>query len=204
MDISIDALFDMENRQLQMEHGKTPSPDHWRWSPCDIHDFDRMLHIAWEHFLDLHPSQYYDIHPISFCELGSGIGTKLYLAKNKYGMNEIGFEFYQEYIDRADKLGVLSYQRDLSDWTKINLPIFAAYDIIYNARPFKDDEFEGRWERLIMDSMRPGAVLIQAFKHTVPYNWPCLYRARFRGVWVKPPSQPEMQDLEVQQKITIR
>lgn len=175
--------------QLQREHGREPDPDSWRWSPFDIRKFDIMLHIAYDYYMqngDMAPRG-----PISFGEAGSGIGTKLYLAKHKYRMAEYGYDINAGYIEAARELGVKCEIRDLANI--LDQPVWSAFDIVYVARPFKDDLKEREWEQAVQDLMRPGAVYMATFASAKPYDWPCLYRATFRGVWVKPdiPSVPE-------------
>ena len=98
-------------------------------------------------------------------------------------MVEYGFEKFDYYIEAARKLGVKCEQRDLSDLD--NQPDWSIPDIVFTARPFKNEEFEHTWEQLVQDRMRLGAVLVSTFTARKPYNWTTLYRATFRGVWVK-------------------
>lgn len=183
--LTLQELFDMEMAQLKKEHGRDPDSDSWRWSPSDIRVWDQMLKIASDHL----SAQVYP-KTISIWEAGSGIGTKLYRAKHEYGMIEYGFEKFDYYIEAAHKLGVVCEQRDLSDLN--NQPSWEVPDIVFTARPFKNDVFEYEWEKLVQNRMRPGAVLISTFTSRKPYGWTVLYKAPFRGVWVKPmPDEPE-------------
>src|SRR6516225_3119257 len=185
MKISLDRLFQMELDQLAKEQEKTPDPDSWRWSPFDIRKFDVMLHVAYDYFrTGLGP----DPFPLSIAEAGSGIGTKLYLAKNKYLMTEYGYEINDDYLAQAWKLGVTCEKRDLSDFS--NQPIWSAFDIVYVARPFKNEIKEGQWDKLVQKQMRPGAVYMATFTEIKPYSWKRLYHGPFRGVWVKPDGTP--------------
>jgi hypothetical protein len=194
--LTLDELFKMEMDQLIKEHGRVPDPDSWRWSPFDIRKFDTMLCIAYNHFrnVDLHSHG-----PISFGEAGSGIGTKLYLAKNKYNMMEYGYEINTDYIAKAKRLNVMCEWRDLS--VIDDQPIWSAFDIVYTARPFKDDIKERVWEEYVQKHMRPGAVLISTFTARKPYGWTVLYRATFRGVWLKP-DMPSPEPESVQSAVT--
>jgi hypothetical protein len=179
--LTLDELHKMEMRQLSHERGRDPDPASWRWSPSDIRIWDGMLKIAYQYYrrTDSHSKG-----PISIWEAGSGIGTKLYRAKHEYNMMEYGFEKFDYYIEAARKLGVACEQRDLSDLE--DQPAWEVPDIVFTARPFKDDLLENKWENLVQDQMRPGAVLISTFTARKPYGWTVLYRATFRGVWVKP------------------
>lgn len=180
-ELSLHELFQMEMEQLQQEHGREPDPDSWRWSPFDIRKWDEMLTVAIDHYSDPHGHH----GPLCIWEAGSGIGTKLRRAKNR-GLIEYGFEINDDYLDKARRLSVACEKRDLSD--PFNQPSWEVPDIVYTARPFKDDLKEVTWERVVQDHMRPGAVLISTFAAVKPYHWICLYKAPYRGVWVKPDS----------------
>lgn len=184
MSYTIPQLFDMEMAQLAKEQGKEPDPKLWRWSPLDINEFDIMLHIAIGLAMQESKHDGRAFRKLSFTEAGSGIGTKLWLAKNKYDLTEYGYEISSEYLELSRAMEVQAEQHDLSDLD--NQPAWAAYDIVYIARPFKNDLFEAKWERLVQEDMRPGAVLISAFAAVKPYTWPCYYKRPFRGVWIKP------------------
>src|SRR5215469_7962046 len=122
---SLPQLWDLEMEQLRKEQGKDPDPELWRWSPLDIVEYDRMLNVAYHIILG------YDVFhrpfaPITIAEAGSGIGTKLFLARDKYGMNVTGYEINKEYIDRCRELfGIETEQRDL----RADPPDWSAFDI---------------------------------------------------------------------------
>jgi hypothetical protein len=196
MTFTLKRLFDMEMSQLAKEHGREPDPDRWRWSPSDIRDWAEMLDVAVKYYkrTDSH-----SIGPISFWEAGSGIGTKLVWAKQQ-GLIEYGFELFEDYVAAAKELGVQCEIRDLSNLD--NQPSWEVPDIVFTARPFKDDVFEVKWENLVQDMMRPGAVLMSTFTARKPRSWPCLYRVGFRGVWVKPVAAPPRDD-DVQSAVTV-
>jgi len=189
---TLNELFKEEMRQLSRERGRDPDPAYWRWSPSDIRIWAQMLEVAIDYFkrTDSHSKG-----PISIWEAGSGIGTKLAWAKHR-GLTEYGFELFDYYIAAAKELGVACEQRDLSDLD--NQPSWEVPDIVFTARPFKDDLLENRWEKLVQDQMRPGAVLISTFTSKKPYGWTVLYRATFRGVWVKPVApSPEPESVQI-------
>jgi hypothetical protein len=175
--LTIEELARLEIEQVKRERETTePDPDMWRWSPLEIWEFARMLEVARQLAAD-------GLRRLRFAEAGSGIGTKLYLAQNKFDMSATGFEINEEYITQARKLDVCTNKWDL----RKAHPPWRLYDIVYMARPFKDDDYEVQWEREVHDRMRDKAVLISAYAAVKPYSWPCYYRAPFRGVWMKTP-----------------
>jgi hypothetical protein len=177
--IPLEELFKMEMRQLSRERGRDPDPAYWRWSPSDIRIWAQMLEVAIDYLSDLHGHH----DPLSIWEAGSGIGTKLLWAKQR-GLYEYGFELFDYYVAAAKELGVACEQRDLSDLE--DQPAWEVPNIVFTARPFKNDILEYEWERIVQERMHPGAVLISTFTSRKPYGWVVLYRATFRGVWAKP------------------
>jgi SAM-dependent methyltransferase len=198
MEISLPELFQMEMDQLEQERLKDPDEVIWRFSPLDINEFDIMLHIAAGLAERDGIAARQPFRVISFVEAGCGIGTKLYLAKHKYNMMEYGYEINPEYIAKCHELDVKAELRDLS---ADPVPTWAAYDIVYTCRPFKDDVFNKKWEKSVQDAMRPGAVLIGAFIAHKPYDWPCYLRRPFRGVWFKPDPGDLMRRAEAKAKV---
>ena len=174
--LTIEALWHMELAALVQESGSAPDPDLWRWSPLELLEFDRMLHVARAWAMSPDNSR------LRYGEAGSGIGTKLYLARKYYLMEEMGYEISDEYLEQSRALGVRAEKCDL----RTEVPPWGKFDIVYLSRPFKNDEVEAAWEHSVMLAMRPGAVLISAYAAVKPYSWACRYRRPFRGVWVKP------------------
>ena len=188
--ISRQQLWDMELEQLYQERETTePDPEMWRWSPLELSEFDRMLSAASQLLVGF--------HVIKFCEAGCGIGTKLYLAKMYHGMQEVGYEISHDYLTKALALEVDARYMDL----RTDSPDWSEFDIVYTARPFKEDSYEVDWERRVQDGMRPGAVLMMAYTASKPYSWPCYYRATFRGIWQKPmPRNPGAYDAMIRRQ----
>lgn len=184
---TMDEIIAMEAAQIKAEYEREPDADIWRWSPLPMHEFDEMLNIAHQVVIgERGDTDKFQV--ISFGEAGSGIGTKLWWAKNKYNMMEYGYEINDDYLHKAFLLDVKCERRDLAELD--DQPVWAAYDIVYIARPFKDDIFESQWERTVMSLMRPGAVLISAYAAVKPYQWTRYFQAPFRGVWRKPSDTP--------------
>ena len=180
MILSLEELHRLEMMQLKKERELSdPDPDMWRWSPLEIVEFARMLNVARQLVLD-------GLRRLTFMEAGSGIGTKLYLAQYHFGMKAIGYEINEGYIEQAGDLNVETVKCDL----RTEKPAWDDADIVYIARPFKDDAYETAWENEVMDRMRRGTALISAYAAVKPYKWQCHYRAPFRGVWIKPLASP--------------
>lgn len=173
--ISRQQLWDMELEQLYKERETTdPDPEMWRWSPLELAEFDRMLTIARQVIGGL--------KKLRLCEAGSGIGTKLYLAEHYHDLEATGYEISKDYLAKAAKLEVDAREMDF----RSEHPPWDEFDIVYIARPFKDDVVETAFEVSAQNAMKTGAVLMMAYTSAKPYAWPCFYRAPFRGIWKKP------------------
>lgn len=174
----------MELDQLGRERELSdPDPDLWRWSPLELSEFARMLEVARSLAAQITRRRGEALRILTMAEAGSGIGTKLYLAQNYFDIAAVGYEISEEYIAIASGLGVNTVHADLrdlpaSEWAP-------GKNIVYIARPFKDDAVESEWERSVHAAMDDEAVLISAYAAVKPYAWPCYYRAPFRGVWIK-------------------
>jgi hypothetical protein len=179
--LSVDDLWKLELEQTKRERETTdPDPDMWRWSPLEIWKFAPMLEVAKADAVSSGLREFY------FGEAGSGIGTKLYLAKHHFGMHETGYEISDEYLAQSRALGVRAEKCDL----RTDVPPWEKFNFVYIARPFKDDGYEVEWERDLMRRMKDGAYLISAYAAVKPYTWRLLLRETYRGVWQKVRESP--------------
>jgi hypothetical protein len=178
--LTVEELAGLEYKQVTQERETTdPDPDMWRWSPLDMSLFIPMLNVACSLAAD-------GLRVLRIAEAGSGIGTKLYYAERYCNLDATGYEINEEYLERCRELGVNAVRWDL----RAEHPPWEEFDIVYMARPFKNDEYEVQWEKEVMQRMRKGAYLVSAYAAVKPYSWECYYRHAFRGVWRKPLSLP--------------
>jgi hypothetical protein len=145
------------------------SAANYGWSPLPLTIFERLMDTA----ASVVPPGTF------FLEAGSGIGTKLFIAREKYGLWEYGIEANAYMLRFAkDELGVRCYLGDVEH---------IAYEmagIVYLSRPFKDDAEEIEYEKMVHRQMRQGAILVAAWAAVKP-QWPILYREGQHGVWRK-------------------
>jgi hypothetical protein len=178
--LTVEELTALEFKQLAQERETTePDPDMWRWSPLEMRLFIPMISVATAAAAD-------GFRVLRAAEAGSGIGTKLYYMKNYCNLDVTGYEINDEYIARSRELGVKTEKCDL----RADNPPWGKFDIVYVARHLKDDDAQVAWEKKVRRDMRRGAVWVAAYVASKPYDWECLYRASFRGVWRKPLSVP--------------
>jgi SAM-dependent methyltransferase len=175
--MNLEELEALEAEWLRRNYETEPDPNLWKWAPTPLPRFMEMMSYA-TMAKDIVESEW----PPRFFEAGCGIGTKLYIARHEWGMDELGWEIFPEYVEQARKLDVNAEQHDL----RTEEPDWASFDIVFISRPFKDDAEEHVWEQKVQDAMRPGAVLIASYAAVKPYSWRWLYKGSWRIVAVKP------------------
>jgi hypothetical protein len=181
-DGAIEWLEGIEAEWVKKNYETEPDPDLWKWAPTPLPRFMEMMAYATmtREILELD-------HQPRFFEAGCGVGTKLYIAKYQFGLDELGWEIFPEYVKAAMSLGVNVEQHDL----RAEEPDWRSYDIIFVSRPFKDEDEETALETRIQHNMHPGAVLIASYAAVKPYSWRWLYKGSWRIVAVKPlPGEP--------------
>ena len=165
------SKFNMEDLQaMEAEFmGQGDAEDHYGWSPLPLPKFTDLMNIS---------QQYLPSNPF-FLEAGCGIGTKLYLARENYGCWEYGFDINADFVKFAREiLGVRAYVGSVQD-----MPYDKA-DVVYIARPYKDDAKEVEYEKMVHSRVRNGAILIAAYAAVKP-EWHCLFRLGQHGAWKK-------------------
>jgi hypothetical protein len=120
-----------------------------------------------------------------FLEVGCGIGTRMMLAREIFGLDVAGIERVPEYVHQAHDLSLRVWEADARDWDH-----YGEYEIIWFNRPFRDRVLQADLERQIWDEARPGTVIMCAnLERKPPSSWLIVdddWEAR-RGVWQKPP-----------------
>lgn len=166
MKYSLEQLQEIEARFL----GEGDAEDHYGWSPLPLPKFMELFSIC---------QQYLPPRPV-FMEAGCGIGTKLYIAREMFDAWEFGFDINSGFIQYAQNtFGVRAYVGSVHDMA------YDMADLVYIARPFKDDAKEAEYERAVHSRMRNGAVLIAAYSAVKP-PWHDLFRLGQHGAWKKP------------------
>lgn len=90
---------------------------------------------------------------LKFCDVGSGIGTKLFLADHM-GFEPQGIELNEQYVNISRRL--------FSEYSVQHLNAldadFSPYDVVYSYRIAKDDNMQEQVNKHIVDSMKDGAI----------------------------------------------
>jgi SAM-dependent methyltransferase len=160
--------------------GQGDTEEWYGWSPFGLKKFNELLQLAADRS---EPNAF-------FLEAGCGIGTKLYRAR-QLGLWEYGMDINSSFIDHArDVLGVRAYVGSVQD-----MPYDKA-DITYLSRPYKDDDKEIEYEKMVHEQIRNGTILIAAWAAVKP-PWTILFRTGHHGVWRKPEDGKPVERLPV-------
>lgn len=122
-----------------------------------------------------------------FLEVGSGIGTKMHVAKNLFGLYTGGIEYDETLvtISRQKHRGPVTQ----GDALTIFDGAYAHADIIWMYRCFRDVELQDQLEQRIYKEMHSGAIFAGAALQQPPSNWQIVvddYDMGNRGAWKKP------------------
>ncbi len=100
------------------------------------------------------------IRPLSFVEIGCGIGRNLNVLRHQELLpisKAVGFDIVPEYIEVARKIFGLGEDVFVEDAMAFD---YSGFDLVFFYRPFSDDTLERKFEEYVMDSVKPGAVII--------------------------------------------
>ena len=122
----------------------------------------------------------------TFLDVGCGIGTKVALASEVFGLDADGVEVDADMAAEARKWKT----GDILVQDALEVPgLYQDYDIIWLYRPFRDIPSERALEEMIHKNMKSGAILAGgAWELHPPGNWPIViddWEIR-RGAWIKP------------------
>jgi len=120
-----------------------------------------------------------------FLDVGCGIGTKMLLAREIFGLDVAGIEASPVYAEQAKTLGLDVLVIDAADFGG-----YDGYDLIWFYRPVRDPDLQAALEKAVWDQVAPGAVVIGANLEAPPADWHIILDdwERKRGIWMKPPA----------------
>lgn len=114
------------------------------WMPFSIPDFIALLAEAL-------PETTGD----RFLDIGCGIGTKMMLTEEIFGLEVQGIERVPEYAKEARSRGLAITEADARGWDG-----YGDFDIIFFNRPFFNQEMQAELEHQVWTDMKPGAVVV--------------------------------------------
>jgi hypothetical protein len=120
-----------------------------------------------------------------FFEIGAGPGTKMLLARELFGFDVHGIEYYDEYAVTGRALGLDVVTADAGAWTA-----YDGHELIWFNRCYRDQHAEGLLEKRVWDRASPGTVVMCAnLEDRPPMSWyPVLdeWDDSRAGIWQKP------------------
>lgn len=122
-----------------------------------------------------------------FLEVGSGIGTKMMVARYLFGLTTHGIEY-------SETLATVAKQKHrgsvtVADALSLAEGSYSRADIIWMYRCFRDPVLQDQLEQRIYGEMKPGAIFAGAALERAPDNWPIVvddFDCGNRGAWKKP------------------
>jgi len=104
-------------------------------------------------------------------EVGCGIGTRMMIARDLFGLDVHGIDRVPEYVSQAWKLGLSAEVTDALAYDGYGKP-----DILWFNRPFRDPSAQRQLEVKVWNEMASGAVVICANLEAPPPGdwWPVL------------------------------
>ncbi len=142
--------------------------------------------FGWPEFLAMIAEALPELGGHRFLDVGAGVGTRMLLAREIFGLDVHGVDRVREYCQMAeDQLGLTVECEDALDYKG-----FGGFDLLWINRPIRDQELERRLEDKIWADMAPGAVIAFANIEAPPPDW---YAGLIlddwelrRGIWQKP------------------
>ena len=118
-----------------------------------------------------------------FLEVGCGIGTRMLVARELFGLDVTGVERVPDYAPVTEKLGLRAQVADARDYDG-----YGQADVVWFNRPFRDRLLERELEAQVWAEVRPDAVVICAnLESRPPASWWTIlddWEER-RGIWSK-------------------
>jgi SAM-dependent methyltransferase len=117
----------------------------------------------------------------SFLEVGSGVGTRMLIAQEVFGLDVHGIDRVPEYVNEAWKLGLSAEVADALDYGG-----YGKFDLLWFNRPLRDRALQRELEAKVWQDVRPGGVVICANLEAPPpeHWWPVLDDGEVRR-WIK-------------------
>ncbi len=141
------------------------------WQRGDVgHDDARytpwMPNPSWPDYVALLAEAMPDVEGPRFLEVGCGIGTRMLIAREMFGLDVSGIERVPEYVAQAKELGLSVECIDALGWEG-----YGTFDVVWLNRPFRDPEMELALEGQIWAEVEPGTVVLCANLQDRPPTW---------------------------------
>jgi trans-aconitate methyltransferase len=111
--------------------------------------------FSWPAFISLLAEALPETYGNRFLDVGCGLGTKMMLAEELFGLDVHGIERSPELAKAAREHWLTVDEADALTWDG-----YGDIDIIFLNRPFSDQALEAQLEDRVWQEMKPGAVVI--------------------------------------------
>jgi 2-polyprenyl-3-methyl-5-hydroxy-6-metoxy-1,4-benzoquinol methylase len=153
-----DIFFGIINRfiglytRASQKHSQNDTANEYPFVPMDTRQLFDQLRFTALYLRENSPAN----EPFTLLDIGCGIGNVMLFAE-QMGFDVYGFEKDEYPLRIAQKL--MGEERVAQDdlWRYDG---YSRFDVIYYFRPLANGGDERRFERMIEDAMRPGAILI--------------------------------------------
>jgi hypothetical protein len=155
-DIKFVLAFTMADELDWIGHGhvagQKPDPVNNSWAPFQMADFISIMAEC----VAVSEGN-------SFLDVGSGIGTKLAVACDLFGLESCGIEVDQVMVEHADDSGRVTLTCDALAYEG-----YGDHDIIWLYRPYRDSLAQAKLEHKIYEEMKTGAIVAGAWFEQPP------------------------------------
>lgn len=111
--------------------------------------------FSWPDFIALVAEALPETTGDKFLDIGAGVGSKMMLAEEIFGLDVRGIERVPEYVKEARQRGLIVTEADALGWDG-----YCDYDLIFFNRPFFSQQRQAELEQQVWADMKPGAVVI--------------------------------------------
>jgi trans-aconitate methyltransferase len=137
--------------------------------------------FSWPEYVALVAEALPEAQGDTFLDIGAGVGTKMMLAEEIFGLDVHGVERVPEYVKEARSRGMTVDEADALTWNG-----YGNHDIVFFNRPFFDASLQAQLEERVWQEMKPGAVVIAVnLLSPPPENWYLVLDDREVRRWIK-------------------
>jgi SAM-dependent methyltransferase len=145
----------------------------------DLETYLPWMPFPWPDFIALLAEALPEVTGDLFLDVGAGVGSKMMLAEEIFGLTVHGVERVPEYAAAARQRGLAVDEADALGWDS-----YSDYDVIFFNRPFHDQDQQKKLEQQVFEDMKPGAVVIAVNLITPPLSWYLILDDREVRRWI--------------------
>lgn len=137
--------------------------------PIDLDEFFDMIFLLEKRLTEDPDYKHSDRphRPISFIEVGCGIGRNLHLlrATDRFCFEKVvGFDIVPEYIEAGQRVFELGDDIFIDDALEFD---YSGYDVVYFYRPFSDEKMQRKFEKRIIETLKPSGYIVASLSESL-------------------------------------